>query len=107
MGKTLGDFEQLVLLAALRLGPKAYAVTIGDEIERRTSRTFTHGAVYVALQRLERRGLVRSHMGQATPERGGKPKRYYRVVPRAVPLLVEKRAELHAMWQDLDIAKAP
>lgn len=81
MRKTLGDFEQLILFALIRLGPHAYGVTIRDEIEARTSRTISPGALYTALARLEKRGLVSSRLGEPTPERGGKRKRLYSVQP--------------------------
>ncbi|MFW6198482.1 MAG: PadR family transcriptional regulator [Acidobacteriota bacterium] len=99
---TLGEFEQLVLLAALRLGDEAYTVPIIDEIERRTGRTPTHAAVYVAMRRLEDKGLVRSEKGAPTSERGGRAKRYFRVEPRAVELLREQRDALLSMWEGLE-----
>ena len=107
MGRdTLGAFEQLVLLACLRLGDGAYTVAIMGEIEERTGRRTSHSAVYVALKRLEQRGLVDSHLGEATAERGGRPKRYFHVRPEALPALVEARDSLLNMWQDLEIDAA-
>lgn len=99
---TLGDFEQLVLLAALRLGDEAYTVPILEEIEARTGRAPTHAAVYVAMRRLEDKGLVTSDKGQPTPERGGRAKRFFRVEPRAVELLREQRDDLLSMWEGLE-----
>jgi DNA-binding PadR family transcriptional regulator len=75
----LGELEQLVLLAALRLEDRAYAVSIRDEIERRTGLALSRGSVYVTLDRLARKGYVSSWLGEPTPERGGKPKRFFRV----------------------------
>lgn len=72
---TLGEFEQLVLLAILRLGENAYGVTIRREISTRTKRETTPGALYTTLDRLEDKGLLRSSMGDPTPERGGRAKR--------------------------------
>lgn len=77
MRNHVGEFEQLLLFALLRLGDDAYGVTIRREIERRTDRTVSVGAVYTALQRLEDRDLVSSRVGEPTPERGGRRKRFY------------------------------
>jgi PadR family transcriptional regulator PadR len=99
---SLGTFEQLVLLACLRLKEEAYTVSIMQEIEDRTGRRSQHSAIYVALRRLERRGLVRSHLGEPTPERGGRPKRYFRATPEAGTALVAARDELLAMWEGLE-----
>jgi DNA-binding PadR family transcriptional regulator len=105
MGRdSLGEFEQLVLLAALRLGKSAYVVPIIDDIAARTGRQVTHAAVYVALRRLEQRGLVSSSLGESTPERGGKPKRYFTVSPDAVAQLQESRQALLSMWKGLETA---
>ena len=81
MVHTLGDFEQRILFALIRLGANAYGVTIRDEIESRTGRVISAGALYTALARLEKRGLVASRLGEPTPERGGKRKRLYTVQP--------------------------
>lgn len=103
MGRdTLGEFEQLVLLACLQLGDEAYTVSIVDEIARRTDREVSHSAVYVALRRLEEKGLVRSEMGESTPERGGRPKRFFRAEPGALPALRQARDILLSMWEGLE-----
>lgn len=101
---TLGDFEQLVLLACIRLGANAYTVSVLDEIAARTGRTVSHSAAYVALRRLEDRGLVTSRVGDPRPERGGRARRYFAVRPEAVPELVRARDQLLAMWDGLDPA---
>jgi DNA-binding PadR family transcriptional regulator len=75
----LGTLEQIVLLAAMRLGDRAYGMTIRDEIEKRTGRAVSFGAVYVTLQRLEDKGLVSSWKGEPTAERGGRAKRFFQV----------------------------
>jgi PadR family transcriptional regulator PadR len=76
----LGEFEQLLLLAVMQLdAEEAYGARIGAEIQRRTGRTVSPGAIYTALDRLERRGLVRSKLGDPTAQRGGKRKRHYRI----------------------------
>ena len=77
----LGRFEHFLLLAVIRLGDDAYGMTIRRELARHTGREVAVGAIYTALARLERRGLVRSQLGDPTPERGGRAKRYYRVLP--------------------------
>jgi len=79
MSRSIGDFEQLILMALIRLGSDAYGVSIRGEIEDRTGRTISPGALYTALDRLETRGLVSSRLGDPTPERGGKRKRLYTV----------------------------
>jgi PadR family transcriptional regulator PadR len=76
MSEHIGHFEQLLLLALLRLGDDTYGVPVRDEIERRTNRVVSPGAIYTALDRLERRGLVRSRLGDPTAQRGGKRKRH-------------------------------
>ena len=74
----LGEFEQLVLLALMRLGPEAYGVAIRDEIEQKTGRSVALGAVYTTLLRLENKGLVATRLGEPTPQRGGRRKKFYR-----------------------------
>ena len=103
MGRdSLGEFEQLVLLATLRLGKNAYVVPIIDDIAARTGREVTHAAVYVALRRLEKRDLVASRLGESTPERGGKPKRFFEVAPEAIAQLQDSRDALLNMWKGLE-----
>ena len=75
----LGELEQLVLLAALRLGGEAYAVSIRDLIETETGIAITRSSVYVTLDRLDRKGYVSSWFGDPTPERGGKAKRHFQI----------------------------
>jgi len=81
MPHVIGDFEQLILFALIRLGDDAYGVTIRLQIESRTGRAVSQGALYTALDRLERRGLVTSRLGDPTPQRGGKRKRLYTLQP--------------------------
>ena len=75
----LGEFEQIVLLAILRLHDAAYGVTIASEIAECTGREPSAGALYTTLDRLEAKKLVTSRMGDPTPQRGGRAKRYYKV----------------------------
>jgi DNA-binding PadR family transcriptional regulator len=74
----LGEFEQLVLLALVRLGSEAYGVAIRDEIEREAGRDVTLGAVYTTLLRLENKRLVSPRLGDPSPQRGGRRKKFYR-----------------------------
>ena len=76
-----GDFEQQVLLAVWRLDDRAYGAAVRDLIEARAGRSVAHGAVYVTLVRLEKKGLLRSHLSDPTPVRGGKAKRYFVIQP--------------------------
>ena len=81
---TVGEFEQIVLLAILRLGDEAYGVTIRDVIVARTQRKPTAGALYTTLDRLEDKGLVTSRFGDPTPQRGGRAKRFFKVSAKGV-----------------------
>jgi PadR family transcriptional regulator PadR len=83
----IGEFEQLVLLAALRLGEAAYAVTIAGEIESRTGHSVSLGAVYTTLSRLEEKGFVTSSKGDSRPMRGGRPRRFYSLEPEGLEAL--------------------
>jgi PadR family transcriptional regulator, regulatory protein PadR len=98
----LGEFEQIVLLAILRLGDDAYGVPIRLEIERRTGRSLTVGALYRTLDRLEDKGYVTSWFADATPERGGRSKRYFKVRPVGLRALRSSRDALAAMWEGLE-----
>ena len=93
----LGEFELLLLLALLRLKDDAYGVRIRHEIHARTGRTVSAGAVYTALDRLERRELVSSRLGDPTPQRGGKRKRYYRLEPAGAAVLRASHDALRRM----------
>jgi PadR family transcriptional regulator, regulatory protein PadR len=86
----LGEFEQLVLLALVRLGPDAYGATIKREIEVRTGRELAISAVYITLDRLEVKGLVRSRIGEPTPQRGGRRRKHFVILPAG------RRAITHA-----------
>jgi PadR family transcriptional regulator, regulatory protein PadR len=99
---TLGEFEQVVLLAVLRLGDEAYAVSVGDEILRCTGRGVSRGSIYITLDRLETKGYLKSRLADPTPERGGRAKRYYMLRPRGVEALRESRRALVALWQGLE-----
>jgi PadR family transcriptional regulator PadR len=98
----LGELEQIVLLAVLRVAPNAYGVPIRREIEERTGRSLTVGALYRTLDRLEHKGYVVSWFGDPTPERGGRSKRYFKVQPSGVRALRASRNALAAMWDGLE-----
>ena len=97
MFQTLGDFEQLILMAMLRLGADAYGVSLRQEIETRTGRTVSAGALYTALDRMEKRGLVTSRLGDPTPARGGKRKRLYTLLPAGERALARVYESLRLM----------
>ncbi len=97
MRESVGDFEQLILFALVRRGSDAYGVTIRREIEERTGRAVSPGALYTALDRLERRGLVTSRLGDPTPERGGKRKRLYTLLPAGEQALARVYESLRLM----------
>jgi PadR family transcriptional regulator PadR len=98
----LSDFEQLVLLAVVRLGDDAYGVVVHREIERRTGRSVSITATYAALERMEQRGYAVSWTGEASPVRGGRAKKHFRVTPTGASALREARAHLERMWDGLE-----
>ncbi len=98
----LGDLEHLVLLAILRLGSEAYGIPILDEVAARVGRDVSRATVYVALRRLEHKGLVSSRLGDSTPERGGRAKRYFRLRAAGLRALRESRAMLLGFWRDYE-----
>jgi PadR family transcriptional regulator, regulatory protein PadR len=97
----LGEFELLVMLTIMRLGEDAYGVPISGEIERQTGRSVAYGTVYATLERLQRKGLVSSNLGDATPERGGRAKRYFRATSRGLRTVRETKESLTRLWQGL------
>jgi DNA-binding PadR family transcriptional regulator len=101
MRHSLGEFEQLVLLALLQIGEETYGVAIVAEIERRTGRGVSRAAVYVALRRLEQKGLVRVRLEGAGESRG-KPRSMVRIEAAALARLRESRRALTRMWSGLD-----
>jgi PadR family transcriptional regulator PadR len=98
----LGELEQIVLLAVLRLGDQAYAVPILEQIEQQTGRKVARGALYTALDRLETKGCLRSRVGDPLPERGGRARRYFNVTPAAVRSLKASRRALLRLWHGLE-----
>jgi len=101
----LGELEQIVLLALIRLGDNAYGVPIRQEIERRTKRSLSIGALYRTLERLEDKGFVSSRTGDPTPERGGRAKRFFRAEALGLRALRRTRDALDVMWEGLDLKR--
>jgi PadR family transcriptional regulator PadR len=99
----LGEFEHIVILALLRLGDRAYGVTVRQEIEARISREVSIGAIYATLDRLEEKGYVKSELGDPTPERGGRSKRFFRVSARGVAAVNRTHRALKTMTAGLDV----
>jgi PadR family transcriptional regulator PadR len=97
----LTDFELMILLAILRVGPEAYGVPIAREIEATGRRNVILGAVYTALERLERNGLVASRMGNPSPERGGRAKRFFEVTPQGLKAVKDTQRSLVALWKGI------
>jgi PadR family transcriptional regulator PadR len=97
----LGEFELMLLLAVIHLDEEAYGVPISRELERHRGRDVSVGSVYAALERLEAKGLVLSSLGDPTPERGGKAKRYFRITKEGLRQVHETRRVLTRLWQAL------
>ncbi|SRR6266851_1509155 len=103
----LGALEHLVLLALARLRHNAYGVTIRHEIESRTRRRLSLGAIYPTLDRLEKKGLVSSYMSEPTPERGGRSRRQFELEPRGAAALLNARDQLSSLWAGLKLSPRP
>jgi DNA-binding PadR family transcriptional regulator len=99
--ESIGEFEQLILLAILRLGDGAYGVPILTEIQRHTRRKILRPAVYVALGRMEEKGLVTSRTGDGGAARRGRPRKYFEVSAAGLDQLRESRETLLGMWEGL------
>ena len=99
MADTLGTFEQAVLLATLRLGKVAYGRAILREMGESLGRDVAAGAVYATLDRLEAKSYVRSRLGEGTPARGGRARRYFRVTAAGVRALSQAKTMLETLWQ--------
>lgn len=80
----LGEFEYLVIATAAALGEGAYGAAMREEIAKITGRTCSIGALYTTIERLETKGLVKTWLGEATAQRGGRAKRMIRVTPKGV-----------------------
>lgn len=102
-GDYLGEFEQMVMLAVARLDEGAYGMAILDEIAERTGSEVAVASVYACLERLERRGYVASRVGDPTPERGGRAKRFFHLEPAGVHALRRARSVLDSLWEGLEL----
>ena len=95
----LGEFEELVLLTIASLDNEAYGVTIKQEIERRTDRTISIGALHSTITRLEEKGFLKSWLGEPTQERGGRRKRYFEVTHNGKVAVHEMKALRDELWK--------
>jgi DNA-binding PadR family transcriptional regulator len=98
----LGEFEQVVLLAIMRLGDGAYGLAIKDELEAVAGRTPSSGALSTTLDRMERKGLLESAAGDTSSDRGGRPRRYVKLTAEGRALLARSRSTLMALWDGLE-----
>src|SRR5687768_598780 len=104
----LGELEQVVMLALLRVGPEAYGVPVRDEIERCTGRDLTLGTIYKTLTRLEDKGLVASWTGEPTAQRGGRRKKHYKATGAGRVAVRQSIEQLRTLTAGLDVGlKAP
>jgi DNA-binding PadR family transcriptional regulator len=97
----LGEFELIILLSVVHLGDEAYGVPISRELETLRGRDVSVGSVYAALERLEGKGLVTSSLGDPTPERGGKAKRFFRITKEGMRQVHETRRVLTRLWKTI------
>jgi len=97
----LGEFELMVMLTVIRLGDAAYGVPISREIEQQTGREVAFGTVYATLERLQQKGFVRSDLGDVTPERGGRAKRFFRATPAGLRTVRDAKRNLIRLWRGL------
>lgn len=98
----LREFEELVLLAVLIAGEEAYGAALQEVLAKEANRDVSLGAIYTALDRLDKKGFVRSEMGDPTPVRGGRRKREYRLTPEGLEHVMEARRIRDRMWEQVD-----
>jgi PadR family transcriptional regulator PadR len=101
MDPRLSDLESLILLALIRLGDEGYGVAVQKELASRSGRAISFGSIYTTLARLEARGLVASRLGDPTPERGGRRKRYFEIRPAGRRAVAASLKVLRAMTRGL------
>jgi PadR family transcriptional regulator PadR len=99
----LGHFEEIVLLAILQLGAGAYGAKIRQKVSEATERDVSIGAIYATLDRIERKGFIASWQGEATPERGGRAKRYFKVKGAGMQALNDTNARRNKLTAGLDL----
>ena len=100
--QAIGEFEQMVLLAVLQRRDDAYGVTVHEELARHSRRAVARGAVYMTLDRLEKKGLLASTLSEPTAERGGRAKRCYALTRKAVQALRASRQTLLSLWSGVE-----
>ena len=103
---SLGEFEHIIILALLRLEDRAYGVTVRQEIQFRTKRDVSIGAVYATLDRLETKGYVKSRHGDPTPERGGRSKRFFRVTAKGLAAVNRTQRAIQRMTEGLVLIRS-
>jgi DNA-binding PadR family transcriptional regulator len=101
-GDRLGEFEEMLLLAVYALGEDTYAVPVQEHVERASRRNVSMGAVYAGLERLERKGFVRSFAGEATAVRGGKRKRHFSITAEGRAVLKDVRRVRERLWRAVE-----
>ena len=101
-GERLGEFEELILLSVCSLGDEAYSVLIQDRLKEDAKRSAALGAIYAALDRMERKRFVRSRVGNPTAARGGRRKRFYAVTPSGLAALRQLRDTRAILWSRID-----
>ena len=102
--KLISRTNELLLNCILRLRENAYVFTIREELKEITGKTWAFGAIFISLDQLERKGYVKSHLGEETPERGGRRKRFYRITSEGLEVLVEVRRIERSMWEDISVS---
>ena len=101
--KYLGEFEHILLLALLKLDKQAYGTKIRQLLHETIERDVAIGALYATLERLEKKGLIKSFLGESTPERGGRAKRYFEVSSKGKKALSRSRSAIDRMWQGVTL----
>ena len=99
MGKLLGSLELVVLLSVIRLADEAYGVPVAREVVRASRCSWPVASIYAALDRLQAKGLITSGLGDPTPERGGRAKRYFRVTAKGLRVVRDTQRTFAVFWQ--------
>lgn len=100
--KHLGELEQMVLLAICRLGPNAYGMSVLRELETRANRVASRGALYLVLERMVQKGYLTTRLGEPTPGRGGRAKRFFELTESGKEALSVSGRSLLALWDGLE-----
>ena len=105
--KFLGEFEQMVMLALIHLKDQSYGAKVRRLLDEQVGRSVAIGAIYSTLDRLEKKGMTESRMGESTPERGGRPKRYFKVTALGQTALKKSRSAMNTLWTGIAIKALP